>query len=322
MDNLCHTLVGAAFGEAGLRRRTRFASTTLMIASNLPDIDVLVFATSVSPVAFRRGWTHGILAQLLLPIILAGLVSLLGRRRRNVVSVDSRSSAVRDVSQETAFVPLLQLSYLGVLLHVGMDWLNNYGVRLLKPFSDRWFYGDTLFIIDPWLWGALGLGTLLARRRGRMRYARVALLASGVYVAAMLGGAMAARAFVADAWTAAHGRPPQRFMVGPLPITPFRRLVIVDTGEAYATGEFDWFPARVQFDRATVPKNADAPQVLTARAHPVIEAFLIWSRFPFWTLSPVAEGTEVTVGDMRFSGRGLPPWARGRFGASVIVGRR
>ena len=64
MDNLCHTLVGAALAEAGLKRRTRYGSATLMIASNLPDIDVLVFATSTPSVAFRRGWTHGILADL------------------------------------------------------------------------------------------------------------------------------------------------------------------------------------------------------------------------------------------------------------------
>src|SRR6188508_3837495 len=68
MDNLCHTLVGAALGEAGLKRRTRFGSATLMIASNLPDIDVLVFATGTPAVAFRRGWTHGVLAQALLPL--------------------------------------------------------------------------------------------------------------------------------------------------------------------------------------------------------------------------------------------------------------
>src|SRR5215510_3396949 len=59
MDNLCHTLVGAALGEAGLKRRTRFGNATLMIASNLPDVDVLVFASNTPPVAFRRGWTHG-----------------------------------------------------------------------------------------------------------------------------------------------------------------------------------------------------------------------------------------------------------------------
>src|SRR5258705_2252605 len=81
MDNLCHTLVGAAFGEAGLKRRTRFGNVTLMIASNLPDIDVLAFATGTPSVALRRGWTHGILAQLCLPILLTALVLAVTRRR-------------------------------------------------------------------------------------------------------------------------------------------------------------------------------------------------------------------------------------------------
>src|SRR5258705_12699146 len=81
MDNLCHTLVGAAFGEAGLKRRTRFGHVTLMIASNLPDIDVLAFATGTPSVALRRGWTHGILAQLCLPILLTALVLAVTRRR-------------------------------------------------------------------------------------------------------------------------------------------------------------------------------------------------------------------------------------------------
>src|SRR5688572_20546197 len=39
MDNVCHTLVGAALGEAGLKQRTRYGNVTLMIAANLPDID-------------------------------------------------------------------------------------------------------------------------------------------------------------------------------------------------------------------------------------------------------------------------------------------
>ena len=71
MDNVCHTLVGAAFGEAGLKRRTRHANVTLMIASNLPDLDVLVFFSETSSFSFRRGWTHGVAAQALLPVALA-----------------------------------------------------------------------------------------------------------------------------------------------------------------------------------------------------------------------------------------------------------
>ena len=80
---------------------------------------------------------------------------------------------------------LLLLSYLGVLSHVALDWLNTYGVRLLMPFDGRWFYGDTLFIIDPWLWLTLGVGVWLARRRGGPGPARRALLIAAVYIAAM-----------------------------------------------------------------------------------------------------------------------------------------
>src|ERR1700741_1010190 len=168
MDNLCHTLVGAALGEAGLKRTTRIASATLMIASNLPDVDVLVFATSTPSVAFRRGWTHGVLADLLLPPLLTAIVMLLARRRpRGEGQPSGPPLRARHV---------LALSYLGVLLHVAMDLLNNYGVRLLMPFSQHWFYGDVLFIVDPWLWLALGTVIWFARRRRSPRPARGGLL--------------------------------------------------------------------------------------------------------------------------------------------------
>ena len=37
-----------------------------------------------------------------------------------------------------------------------MDWTNNYGVRPLLPWSGRWFYGDLVFIADPYIWLVLG----------------------------------------------------------------------------------------------------------------------------------------------------------------------
>ena len=66
------------------------------------------------------------------------------------------------------FGPLLVLSLLSVVSHAGLDWLNSYGVRLLMPFEGRWFYGDSLFIIDPWLWLAgLTPCLLVHSERGR-----------------------------------------------------------------------------------------------------------------------------------------------------------
>src|SRR5581483_1225411 len=284
MDNLCHTLVGAALGEAGLKRRTAWGNATLMIAANLPDLDVLVFATDAPSIAFRRGWTHGVLAQLLLPLALTAIVAQLAKRRGIRVRVGW----------------LLALSYIGVYSHVLLDLLNTYGVRLLAPVAWRWFYGDSLFIVDPWMWLMLGAGVWLARRRSAARPARVALAAALVYVLAMVASARLARTVVLDAWQQTHDGPPVALMVGPEPVTPLRKAIIVDAGDHYETGSLAWLPTRVRFDPTAVRKNADHPEVAQARDDRAVRAFLVWSRFPFWTIQRGGDRALVTVRDMRF----------------------
>jgi inner membrane protein len=66
------------------------------------------------------------------------------------------------------------VSALAVLTHPALDWLNTYGMRWLMPFDGTWFYGDALFIIDPWIWLTLG-GVLYVsysnRRLSQVRWA-------------------------------------------------------------------------------------------------------------------------------------------------------
>lgn len=296
MDNLCHTLAGAALAEAGLRQSSRFATAALLVASNLPDVDALAFFGDLPSVAFRRGWTHGILAQALLPVLLTGALAALDRWR------PPRSGDARRVRP----LPLLALAYAGVLLHVGMDWLNNYGIRLLMPFSGRWFYGDAVFIIDPWLWLALGLGVIVARRRMSRRPARIAVGLASLYVALMIAASFAARARVAAAWTAVNGRRPEAVMVGPVPVHPFRKTVIVDAGGYYERGAYDWLPRpRVRFEPGRVPRNDRHPAAALARLEPDFRALLVWSRFPYYEIEPGAGGVQVTLKDMRFGDRGI-----------------
>ena len=286
MDNLCHTLAGAALGHAGLRRMTPLGSATLIIAANLPDVDVLSFAGSMPWVAFRRGWTHGVLAQAVLPVALAGVMFAIARRRG------------------ARFAPLMLLSYVGVLSHVALDLLNNYGVRLLMPFSNRWFYGDSVFIIDVWLWLTLGAGVWFAFSRDADRPARLALTIAATYIVLMVGSALVARGLVRDEWQARHGGDPHALMVGPMPLTPFRRAVIVDAGEEYATGVFDWFSLSTTFDKDRVEKNEDHPAVRAAiAADPRIRAVLSWTRFPFYHVESTPAGDVITLRDMRFGDR-------------------
>lgn len=292
MDNLCHTLTGAALAEAGLKQRTRFASAALMIAANLPDVDVLAFATDTPSVAIRRGWTHGQLAQVVLPVLLAGAFLLLDRWR-----------PPRPGGPRVHAGGLLLLGYVGVLSHVWMDWLNSYGVRLLMPYSGRWFYGDSVFIVDPWLWIMFASGALLARRAKRPAIAVTAVLAAAVYVAAMVVSARAARHFVEESWTTSEGRPPAKLMVGPVPINPLRKTVIVDAGDHYRRGTFSWIPRRFTLAAERIPKNDRDPAVLQAQTDRQFQAILSWARFPYYELTKDPDGLRVTLADMRFGPR-------------------
>lgn len=292
MDNVCHTLAGAALGEAGLKRTTRFAMPALLIASNLPDLDVLAFALDTPAVAIRRGWTHGVLSQAVLPLLFAGALLALDRVwRPSRPGVPARAA------------PLIVIGYVGVLSHVALDWLNTYGVRLLKPVSERWFYGDAVFIIDPWLWLAFGAGVFLSRRAGSWRPARIALVVASLYIGGMIASARAARAIVWDAWVRDRGAAPLALMVGPEPLTPLRKSVIVDAGDHYERGSFDWRTRAVTFDGRRVPKNADHPAVARAVEDRDIGAILIWSRFPYFEVESVGDGSRVTVADLRFGAR-------------------
>lgn len=293
MDNLCHTLAGAAIGEAGLKRRTRFGSAALMIAANLPDVDALILLSGGPSVAFRRGWTHGVLAQAVWPFVLTAMLLLVNRLR---------PPTHRDAPQAEP-AALLLLSCVGILSHVFMDYLNNYGVRLLMPFSGKWFYGDAVFIIDPWLWAILGTGVLWARRRHTVRPARAAMGIAGVYIAAMLALAVVSRRIVLDEWIAAHGTEPQGLMVGPAPVNPVRKAVIVDAGDRYATGTFDWWRREVRYDPGVIMKNDGDPAAARAREQSAVQAILVWARFPYYEIAPSGAGTRVTIADARFGAR-------------------
>ena len=151
MDPICHTLVGANLAETGLKSRTALGTATLVIAANAPDIDVFSYSGGpYAALACRRGVTHGVLAWIVLPVVITGLILVWDRlvRRRG------RRTPPHPVLPKQIFL----LALAGVLTHPVLDLLNTYGIRLLMPFSGHWFYGDTLFIADPWVWGVLALG--------------------------------------------------------------------------------------------------------------------------------------------------------------------
>ena len=169
MDPIAHTFSGMALAAAGLRRATPLAATALFMGVNAPDVDIVSsFVADYESLAFRRGWTHGVLALALWPFVLTGVLLAWDRyvrRRRDPTAAPARAG------------PLLALTAIAIVSHPTLDWLNNYGLRWLMPFSGRWFYGDALFVIDPWVWLLLGGAAFLTFSKSRLARVRWTVLA-------------------------------------------------------------------------------------------------------------------------------------------------
>jgi len=303
MDNLCHTLVGAALAQTGLRHRSALAVPTLLIGANIPDVDVLSIVVGADSLGFRRGITHGVLALALWPFMLTALMigwdRLVRRRGGRTPPEDVRPRA------------LLVLAAISILTHPLLDWMNTYGMRWLMPFSGEWFYTDVLFIIDPWIWLALGLALVITgRRRSERRPARLALAFVSVYIAAMAGLTIVGRAEVRRVLAASGLDPGSRVLLAPVPVNPLRREVLVDAGDRYLFGTLVWSPEpRISLDGGAMSTHADLPEARAAASTPEGSAFLRWARFPYYRVDRDGGADVVFIGDARYNRMAGRTWA-------------
>ncbi|HEX8140149.1 MAG TPA: metal-dependent hydrolase [Pyrinomonadaceae bacterium] len=168
MENLTHSLVGLVAAKAGLDRLSPGATALCVLAANAPDADIVAVAGGRwSYLHHHRGITHSILGTLALALLLPALFYLGGWL----------VTRFRHGPTRVSFRGLLLASLVTSATHPLMDWTNNYGVRPLLPWSGRWFYGDLVFIVDPWLWLLLGSAAFLLTARTKWRTGLWAALA-------------------------------------------------------------------------------------------------------------------------------------------------
>lgn len=205
MDNLTHSLVGLALGElveralpaasdpARGRTRRRALLLTGLLASNFPDLDLVLTPLLPAPLGYlihHRGHTHTLLYALPQVILLLALTWLLWPGARRLLNDD------RGARRALAATALL-----GMVLHLGFDALNVYGVHPFHPVDSRWLYGDLVFIVEPVFWTALGVALALAARGAALRRLALAFFAAMPLLFAWMGflqwGSLAGLAAVA-----------------------------------------------------------------------------------------------------------------------------
>jgi inner membrane protein len=290
LDNLTHSLVGAVIGRTGVKRLTPRAMPALIISANLPDIDSF-FARPLGYEAIEahRGFSHGIGGLVTMPFVAAAIILIWEKFR------PGKEGAVKPAA-------LLFVSFLGVLSHPILDFMNTYGVRLLDPVSQRWFYGDTLFIMDPWIWLMLILGLEMSWRAERLgrNWTRPAIWAFGAVLAYIaLNATISWRAVQLTRPLVERVAQPEMIVAGEVPLEFWKRRMI---WRGKVIGGSGWYEPleglnHVRLDPEIVPLGLDDPRLAaTAKRDKHVRAFLFWSRMPM----VVVDGSRAYLTDQRF----------------------
>ncbi|MCA1601342.1 MAG: metal-dependent hydrolase, partial [Acidobacteria bacterium] len=168
MDNLTHSLVGLAASKAGLEKLSPGATVLCILAANVPDSDIVtLIGGRWNYLHHHRGITHSILGAIVLGVTLPLIVYFADR---TIARIRARQPSVR-------LKGLMIASLLVSATHPFMDWTNNYGIRPFLPWSSQWFYGDFIFIIDPFLWMILGSACFLLTSKSKLQLGIWLLLA-------------------------------------------------------------------------------------------------------------------------------------------------
>ncbi len=346
MEPVTHFMTGAVLARSGLNRRAAYATVTMVLAAETPDLDTLWSVWGpVAGFQHHRGWTHTFLGLPFEAALLVGVVWAWHRWRPEVRT--SGGAPVR-------WGLLYGFAIVALLSHIFLDWTNNYGVRPFFPFDPRWYAGSFVFIFDPVLFVVL-LGALVApalfglvssevgargeRFRGR-GWARAGLM--GAVCLWAVRGYEAERAREVARAGDYGSATVRRLTVDPFPADPFQWQTVVETADFYQVGRVDsWNGTMTSGGKADIfYRGALTPGIRAAEASSLGRAYMDWSKYPV-VREADATGTEgattvVSFRDLRFmydvtlmSGREDPPLmglvfldARGRVVEMEMDGRR
>lgn len=319
MEPITHLLVGACISRAGLNRKTALATATLAISAEIGDLDVFyTFGGPVVGFSHHRGFTHTFLG---VPLVAALTLAVVYGWNRLFRRPRARDPGAPVVSRRTGLPMRWGLLYgyacLGGVVHLLLDFTNNYGLRPFEPFSYKWYSWDIVFIVEPFMLLVLVLGLVMpslfsliqeeigARRPG-LRGRRGAIFAL-VCVVLMWGvrDFEHRRAVAALESRVYQGAEPIRVSAFPYPWNPFVWHGVVETENFFQTmavnslnGEVD--PAgraRTRF------KPEETPVTLAAKKSYIGRIYLDWAQYPVTEVekNEIGEPTyTVRFYDLRF----------------------
>jgi inner membrane protein len=305
MDNLTHSLTGVMLSRLGLNRTVPHATLMLVLAANVPDLDVLSLAWGPGAyIQHHRGITHALAAVPLMALLPVLVVWLWGRM------------------QPLPFMRSWWISIVGTLSHPLLDFTNAYGIRLLLPFSEEWIALNLTSVVDMWIWLVLflaalfpALSKLVSSEIGARRTTGRGLAAFAIAFLVLYNGARFVvynRAIAVQEARLYEGEPPKRVLVYPHPANPLLWDGIVETESSWILQEVRLWEDFEPGEGGLIYKTPGSPALTAARRTPLFQHFTAWSKAPHFQIMPAPDGereTEIRAVDLWF-----------RFAAKARVG--
>jgi inner membrane protein len=332
LEPVTHFLYGAAMSRAGFTRKTALATLTMTLAAEAPDIDMLwYFKGSAIGFVHHRGFTHTVFGIPVVAALVVALVFVLNHfyRRWRPLKPPSESASPRLLPR---WGILYGLACLAGYSHLLLDFTNNYGIRPLWPFLNRWVAWDIVSIIEPLLLVFLIAGLVLPALFGLVN-SEIGARTRGPRGR---GGAITALMLVAIVWgyrdyqhrraenamyaVLYNGKAPIRVGAFPYALNPFHWHGVVDTGttfesvpvrsspsdvdpEANGTVYYKGQAADGDTDKLRASKFTKEEIIRAAKASYLGGAYIDWARFPITEVEERANPTTYVVSfrDLRYA---------------------
>jgi inner membrane protein len=302
VENLSHSLIGATLAELALPRdatqpQRRLFFVAGIVAANLPDADLLYTRVAAPPLGYllhHRGHTHTLVGCAVLGVLIWLTTQIVPSFRRTVAESSGR---------------FWMLMAAALLSHLLADSWNSYGVHPFWPFDNRWYYGDSIFIAEPWFWVMLGAAAVLNTRAtsGRRVFAGALILILiaaaalrvipiGAFVALAIGGiALFALMLRLSAWT--------------------RSAVALSTMLLFVAGMFGLHHDARATALASL-RSAQRGEIVDVVLSPRMAQPFCWSAVPIEKIEAsdeyVVRGGEVALFATVFGGRCVPSTAQSK----------
>ncbi len=287
MDVVTHALAGGLVASAVLRRWSWPLVVAAAGGAVAPDLDVVArLWDPMAAITVHRTATHSLIGGLPLAVAVAASVKLGGPRA---------GAGLRE---------LASFAYVGVLSHIALDLFTPFGTAVLWPLDSRRFGLGWLYVIDPVVVAVVLAGLLLGSRPGRfrLRWARAALVALGIY--AVAAGAIRHRAEAQfTRLLAERGMTPARAVVVPVLPGPVRWMGVADTDAATYRTRF-WIGTPVGASLTVLVKPASDPPP-GVESLPEVRAFRAFARVPWRARIVDGVGQVVEYRDLAFEDH---PW--------------